>query len=201
MAKAAPLRTCIACRETREQSDLLRFVLSPDGMLVPDLMHKLPGRGAYTCLNEACIRKACERKQFSRAFRVDSVTADADELRATILRCMEDRIASYLALANKAGKVVSGSDQVAEFLRKVSPAKRMVFLAADISDDIGQRIRTLAELNNVDCVTLFDKERYGELLGKGLRSVVAVRGDGFVNTLTMEIERYGNFLRGEGCTR
>lgn len=200
MAKAAPLRTCIACRESKEQSGLLRFVLSPDGVLLPDLMHKLPGRGAYTCLDDSCIRKACERKQFARAFRVDEVRADAGELRERILGCMEERIASYLALANKAGKVVSGSDQVAEFLRKTSPVKRIVFLADDISDDIGQRIRTLAELNSVAWVTLFDKDRYGALLGKGLRSVVAVRGDGFVDSLTTEIERYRNFLRGEGCT-
>lgn len=200
MAKAVPRRTCIGCRENREQPDLLRFVLSPDGILTPDLMHKLPGRGAYTCLSYSCIRKACERKQFPRAFRIEVAGVDASELRERILRCMEERIASYLALANKAGKVVSGSDQVAGFLRKMSPVKRIVFLASDISEDIGQRIRTLAELNNVACVTLFDKERYGELLGKGLRSVVAVRGDGFVDKLTMEIERYGNFLRGEGCT-
>lgn len=199
MAKEAPQRTCIGCRESKDKAELLRFVLSPDGILLPDLLNKLPGRGAYTCLDYSCIRKACERKQFSRAFKVDVACADAGELRERIIRCMEDRIASYLALANKAGKVISGSDQVADFLRKMSPVKRIVFLAADISDDIGQRIRTLAAMNNVACVSLFDKERYGELLGKGLRSVVAVRGDGFVDTLTMEIERYGNFLRGEGC--
>jgi len=200
MAKEAPQRSCIACRETRNKDELIRFVLSPDGMLVPDLLHKLPGRGAYTCANYSCIVRACERKQFNRAFRKDGEAVDAEVLRERIVRSMENRIASYLALANKAGKVVSGSDQVADFLRKKSPSKRFVFLAADISEDIGQRVRTLAELNHVGHVTLFDKERYGELLGKGLRSVVAVRGDGFVETLTMEIERYRNFLRGEGCT-
>ncbi|MRR57424.1 MAG: DUF448 domain-containing protein [Deltaproteobacteria bacterium] len=200
MAKEAPQRSCIACRETRNKDELIRFVLSPDGILVPDLMHKLPGRGAYTCASYSCILRACERKQFSRAFRKDGEAVAPEALRERIIRTMEDRIASYLALANKAGKVVSGSDQVADFLRKKSPTKRIVFLAADISEDIGQRVRTLAELNHVGHVTLFDKERYGELLGKGLRSVVAVRGDGFVETLTMEIERYRNFLRGEGCT-
>jgi predicted RNA-binding protein YlxR (DUF448 family)/ribosomal protein L30E len=200
MAKEAPQRTCIACRETKKQHELLRFVLSPDGILLPDLQHKLPGRGAYTCLNYSCIRKACERKQFSRAFRQEGEAVAPEALRERIIRSMENRIASYLALANKAGKVVSGSDLVADFLRKKSTAKRIVFLAADISEDIGQRMRTLAEVNHVVHVTLFDKERYGELLGKGLRSVVAVHGDGFVETLIMEIERYRNFLRGEGCT-
>ncbi len=113
---------------------------------------------------------------------------------------MEDRIASYLALANKAGKVVSGSDLVAELLKKKSSVKKYILLATDISEDIGNRIRGLADLHGVRYATLFTKDRYGELLGKGLRSVVAVQGDGFVDTINKEIDRYRNFLRGEGCT-
>jgi ribosomal protein L7Ae-like RNA K-turn-binding protein len=113
---------------------------------------------------------------------------------------MEDRIASYLALANKAGKVVSGSDLVAEILKKKSSVKKYLLLATDISEDIGNRMRGLAELHGVQHATIFTKDRFGELLGKGLRSVVAVQGDGFVDTMNKEIDRYRNFLRGEGCT-
>jgi len=199
MAKEKPQRTCIGCRTSMDKDELLRFVMSPEGVIVPDLINKLPGRGAYTCPNYSCIILACERKQFARAFKIETEKIDPDELRDRIILSMENRIASYLALANKAGNVVSGSDQVAAFLKKKSPVKRMVFMAGDISEDIGQRIKGLARMQDVNCVTLFDKERYGELLGKGLRSVVAVRGDGFVKTLAKEIERYGKFLRGEGC--
>ncbi|HOP41175.1 MAG TPA: ribosomal L7Ae/L30e/S12e/Gadd45 family protein [Geobacteraceae bacterium] len=112
---------------------------------------------------------------------------------------MEERIASYLALANKAGKVVSGSDLVAEALKRNSPVKKLVLVATDVSEDIGNRIRGLAEQRCVQHETFFSKEHFGDLLGKGLRSVAMVQGDGFVNTMNKEIARYRNFLRGEGC--
>lgn len=200
MPKEEPRRTCIGCRESLEKSKLLRFVLAPDGAVVPDLMNKLPGRGAYTCMKASCISKACDRNQFSRAFKSQVPVTDPKELQAWVIRSMEERIASYLSLANKAGKVISGSDLVAEMLKKHTPVKKLMLLAADISEDIGKKLRGLADLHGVGHATLFNKDHFGELLGKGSRSVVAVQSDGFVNTMIFEIDRYRNFLRGEGCT-
>lgn len=200
MPKEEPKRTCIACRESLDKSKLLRFVLAPDGTVVPDLMNKLPGRGAYTCMKASCLYKACERNQFSRAFKTNVPAADPKVLQAWVIQSMEDRIASYLALANKAGKVVSGSDLVADMLKRKASVKKLVLLAVDISEDIGKKLRGLADLHGVAHATLFTKDHFGELLGKGLRSVVAVQGEGFVNTMNNEIDRYRNFLRGEGCT-
>lgn len=200
MTKEEPKRTCLGCRESLDKSKLLRFVLAPDGAVVPDLTNKLPGRGAYTCMKASCLRKACDRNQFSRAFKTNVSVSDPDGLQAWVIRSMEDRIASYLALANKAGKVTSGSDLVADTLRKKTPVKKLILLAIDISEDIGNKLRGLADLHGVAHVTIFTKDHFGELLGKGLRSVVAVQGDGFVDTMSKEIDRYRNFLRGEGCT-
>ena len=53
-----PQRSCLACRETRDRDRLIRFVLSPQGEVVPDLDVKLPGRGAYTCVSAACLAAA-----------------------------------------------------------------------------------------------------------------------------------------------
>ena len=106
---------------------------------------------------------------------------------------MEERIASYLALANKAGKVVSGSDMVMQSISK-KPADRIVLLATDISGDIGQKVINLLDKKNIEHFSMFDKEKIGMLLGKGLRSVVAVEGHGFVVALKGEIERYWNFM-------
>ena len=200
MTKEEPKRTCLGCRESLEKSKLLRFVLAPDGTVVPDLTNKLPGRGAYTCIKASCLRKACDRNQFSRAFKTNVSVSDPNGLQAWVIRSMEDRIASYLALANKAGKVTSGSDLVADTLRKKMSVNKLILLATDISEDIGNKLRGLADLHGVTHVTIFTKAHFVELLGKGLRSVVAVQGDGFVDTMSKEIDRYRNFLRGEGCT-
>lgn len=193
MSREEPQRTCISCRLSKGKSRLLRYVLAPDARLVPDIANKLPGRGVYTCVSMACAARAAEKNLFSKAFRQTIAPTDPDKLYADILRSMEERICSYIALANKAGKVVSGSEMVMENLRRKTSPGKLVLLAHDISEDIGLKIRHLAALSEVACYVFSDKVRLGELLGKGLRSAVVVQGEGFVGSLKREIERYRNF--------
>ncbi len=189
-----PQRSCLGCRETRDKKELLRFVLAPDRTVVPDLLAKLPGRGAYTCLNNACLRSALQKNQFARSFRGDVKHAGVEFLIAQIKHLMEERIGSYLALANKAGKVASGSEQVGELIKKRKAG--IVFLATDISPEIGARVIALAERSAVPHAAVFDKEQLGALLGKGLRSVAAIEQSGFIETVIRENTRYRNFLQG-----
>jgi predicted RNA-binding protein YlxR (DUF448 family) len=195
MSKEEPKRSCLGCRAVKERKDLLRFVLSPDMVLVPDLLAKLPGRGAYTCLDKGCLIDAVKKKQFDRAFKGEVKHISAEELTSQVISMMEERIASYLSLANKAGRVVSGSDMVMQVLRKTGK-EIIVLLSTDISDDIRQKVVTLARRNSVEYFSLFDKERVGALIGKSLRSVVAVEGQGFVTAIKKEFERYRIFVGG-----
>lgn len=194
MPKNEPQRSCLGCRAVKDKNDLLRFVLAPDRTLVPDLLNKLPGRGAYTCLSKSCLKAAADRKQFGRTFKGEVKYGGADELINQVAHRLEERIVSYLALANKAGKVVSGSDMVAESLRKRTPG--VLFIASDISPEIGQKFIHLADKSEIPCFHLLDKERLGALLGKELRSVAVIEQSGFVKTITKELERYRNFFEG-----
>ena len=189
-----PQRSCLGCREVKDKKELLRFVLAPDRTLVPDLRGKLPGRGAYTCLRKSCLAKAATRKCFARAFKGEVLSGTADELIALVAARMEERIGGYLALANKAGKVVSGGESVIEALTRRSPG--IVCVATDISPDIGQKITGLATRLGVEHFSLFDKERLGALIGKGLRSAVVVEQGGFSEALKNEMEKYRNFFEG-----
>jgi predicted RNA-binding protein YlxR (DUF448 family) len=56
--KHVPLRTCIACRETRAKRELLRIVRTPDGHVLLDPTSKKSGRGAYLCARFSCWQKA-----------------------------------------------------------------------------------------------------------------------------------------------
>lgn len=194
MPRSVPQRSCLGCRKTADKSELLRFVLAPDRTLVPDLQAKLPGRGAYTCTRKSCLREAAAKKQFARSFRGEVRCAPPDELVSLVAARMEERIAAYMALANKAGKVVSGGDIVAELLTRKTPG--IICIAADISPDIGKKIAYLADRAGVEHFSLFDKERLGALIGKGLRSAVAVERGGFSETIKKELERYRNFFEG-----
>jgi len=130
--KADPLRSCLGCREVRPKDELLRFVLDPEGMLYPDVSRKLPGRGSYTCFSRACLETALKRKQFNRSFKGEVKLLPEAELLALIVKIMEEKISSLIALANKAGKAVSGSDKVMDTLRKGEAA--ILIVAADTSE-------------------------------------------------------------------
>ena len=187
-----PQRSCISCREVKGKHELLRFVLTPDHTLVPDLQEKLPGRGAYTCQRISCLRNAAAKKQFARAFKGEVSGADADFIADLVTAKLEDRIASYLSLANKAGKVISGTDKVTDELKSRPPG--ILFIASDISLDIGEKVKALAKRAGVEYVQLFTKDRLGALIGKELRTVVAVVQSGFVVPLKQELEKYRNFF-------
>lgn len=194
MARNEPQRSCLGCREVKDKRELLRFVLAPDRTLVPDLQGKLPGRGAYTCLKALCLKAAVEKKQFARSFKGEVRYGTVEQLIALVSARMEDRISGYLALANKAGKVASGGDTVMEALSKRSPG--VVCVATDISPDIGLKVTGLAARMGVEHFSLFDKARLGALIGKELRSAVAVEQGGFSEALKHEMEKYRNFFEG-----
>jgi uncharacterized protein len=108
--KPEPERTCIVTREAKPASELMRFVLGPDGTVVPDLRGKLPGRGAWLTPTAAAVAVAMKKRAFSRAFKAETkVPADlVDAINAALVRDVK----GALALANKAGAVVTGFGKV-----------------------------------------------------------------------------------------
>ncbi len=60
---------CVGCRGRRPATGLLR-VVAVDGVLHPDLRHRLPGRGAWLHPDLECLHRAERRKAFPRALRV-----------------------------------------------------------------------------------------------------------------------------------
>ena len=66
---SVPLRTCIVERARKERPFLLRFVLSPQGAVVPDIKGNLPGRGVWVTARKEAITEAVKRRAFQRAFK------------------------------------------------------------------------------------------------------------------------------------
>lgn len=108
--KAEISRTCIVSRETMPIADLIRFVLAPDGSVVPDLKRDLPGRGVWVEARREAVEKAVARKLFARALRA-AVTVDPG-LPDLIDRLMREQALGTFGLARKAGLVVTGYAKV-----------------------------------------------------------------------------------------
>ena len=110
MPRHEPQRTCIVTREVGSPEAMLRFVVAPDGHVVPDLKRRLPGRGAWVTASARTVGEAVRRRLFARAFKAD-VKASAS-LAEEIDRALRDDLRQALALANKAGAVTSGFAKV-----------------------------------------------------------------------------------------
>ena len=66
--KNVPLRMCIACKEMKPKTELVRVVRSAEGEISLDLTGKKNGRGAYVCGNEDCLRKLGKARLLNRTF-------------------------------------------------------------------------------------------------------------------------------------
>jgi uncharacterized protein len=103
-------RLCIATREVRPVSDLIRFVIGPDGEAVPDLKRNLPGRGVWVTATRDVLDEAIKRKAFARGFKRDvRLPADLSERTG---RLIEQSALDALAICAKGGAVVSGFAKV-----------------------------------------------------------------------------------------
>lgn len=189
----APQRSCLGCRESRDKESLIRFVLSPQNEVVPDLDTKLPGRGAYTCVSSTCLALACKQRQFSRSFKREVIVPSPDEMVAMVSGLMRERITGFIGLANRAGKIVSGGSLVSDAIRSVNKPG-LVLVACDVSEAIGKRVEVLADVHRIPCIYIMTKDDFGAILGKAPRSAVAIRPGGFAKQLANVINRYRNFL-------
>ena len=59
-----PERKCIATGEVQPKYGLIRFVVGPDQMVVPDVLEKLPGRGIWVAADRQALEKACKTGLF-----------------------------------------------------------------------------------------------------------------------------------------
>ena len=99
-------RLCVATRMVRPVSELIRFVVGPDGAPVPDLRCKLPGRGIWVTATNDALGEAIKRKAFSRGFKREirlppDLVARTEQL---LVRAVVDA----LAITGKAGLVAAG---------------------------------------------------------------------------------------------
>ena len=110
-------RFCAATGIVRPVTDMIRFVVSPDGLAVADLRRRLPGRGIWITATREALRTAVARKVFGRGFKRD-VKVAPDMIEATE-RLMEQGALAALAIAHKAGKVAIGFAKAESALNRV----------------------------------------------------------------------------------
>lgn len=191
---AAPERRCIASGEVRPKQGLLRFAVGPDGVLVPDLAERLPGRGLWLTADPALLKKAIAKNLFAKAARQRVVLPEDLEARIGVL--LRQRVLELLSLARRAGDLVAGHDKVRQRLE--SGAAALLLQAEDGAEDSCGRLARLAEgvRPGIDIYRVLPAVELGAAIGREQAVHVAVDPGGLAERLNRELARY-MALRGE----
>lgn len=84
--KKIPQRKCVGCGETRNKTDLIRVLRTPDGAVCLDFTGKKSGRGAYLCRDIKCLKKARKAGKLSRNLEVEIPEEIYDALEEELIR-------------------------------------------------------------------------------------------------------------------
>ena len=142
---------------------MIRYVIGPDGQVVPDLARKLPGRGVWVAATAEATALAARKGLFARAAKTRAaVPADLPVLIAERLR---QRLLAGLGLARKAGWLLIGFEKC---LAAVEGGKVAVLIEAlDGAHDGRRRLLSAARRSAKPprLVGLFASEEMGLALG------------------------------------
>jgi uncharacterized protein len=172
-----PERRCIVTGESQPKAGLVRFVIGPDGQVVPDVLGRLPGRGMYVEAVAASIEKAAKKNLFTRAAKQPVTVPDG--MVALIEGQLTRRVTDLLSMARKAGDAVTGYEKVKDMLAKGQA--RVLIQASDGSERGKTKLRPPEGDNSfIGCLTAgemglaFGRERaiHAALAAGGLTSRV-----------------------------
>lgn len=111
-----PERRCIVTGQSQPARGLVRFVVGPDGAIVPDVAQKLPGRGIWVSADRDVLAQAMRKKAFARAAR-QAVTVP-EGLIDLVVELLRGRVLELLSLARKSGQAVAGYEKCRDLALK-----------------------------------------------------------------------------------
>jgi hypothetical protein len=177
--------------EVMDEARLIRFVAGPDGVVVPDVARKLPGRGLWVAANRASVETATRKGGFSRSAKA-KLTAPAD-LADQVERLLTKRILDGLGLAKRAGDLTSGFEKAAAAIA-AGKAAWMIEAADGSADGRRKLLQTAHGLARPPrLIGLFNCDELSLALGLGnVIHLVFLAGRG-AERWTVDVERLSGF--------
>lgn len=100
------MRRCALTRAELPTTDMIRFVLDPQGRVLADVKKKLPGRGLWLTASGQTVRSAIKKGVFARGFGAKAVVSP--DLEAQTDTLLAQSALDALAIAGKASAVICG---------------------------------------------------------------------------------------------
>ena len=186
-----PVRQCVVTRDRLPQAAMVRFALSPDLVVTPDVAGKLPGRGVWARSDRETVDSAACKGAFARGFKQQVTVPDG--LADTVERLLLQRLLAQLGMAKKAGQVVLGFDQVRDALQKKRPG--LLLEAADGAEDGRSKVYFLAKAlySNVKMAGALSSTELGVAFGRERVIHGLVRKGPMAKTIELAYQRLAGF--------
>ncbi len=189
---------CIISREVKPTDKLVRFVLSPDLTVVPDVKCDLPGRGVWISADKYAVETAVNKKAFGRGFKA---AAHADSGLPDLVGTLLARQAlSLFSLAQKAGLIRTGFTKVLKLIEDKRAAT--VVHARDGAEDgvrkiKGKVIAAYGADASVDTIQSFTSEELSLALGRSNVIHAAMTDAGLTKEFVLRAKKYESYWHGE----
>ena len=183
-----PLRRCIVTRARFSPEVMIRFVVGPERILVPDVQARLPGRGMWLSARKDVVETALARKAFARAARAEVLIPV--NLPAIIEAALTRRLIEVLGLTRRAGQAVSGFAKAREWL----VADRAVLVVQASDGSVEERARLLSG-RAVPVIAPLPAQTLGRIFGRDHAVHVAVSAGRLATMLLTENERLAGICR------
>ncbi len=180
---AAAERRCIVTRESAPRAGLVRFAVGPEGLVVPDVLEKLPGRGLWVTADRDLINEAAEKGLFARAAKMQ-VTVLPD-LAEHVEMLLARRVVDMLSMGRKAGRAVAGLEKVKTWL--LDDKAVLLLQASDGSERGKSALRPPAGPETlVECLT---SRELGMAFGRDTVIHAAMTRDGITDRVLYDATR------------
>jgi predicted RNA-binding protein YlxR (DUF448 family) len=202
-AGAGTERLCLWSRKVTPVSEMIRFVVGPDGTVVPDLKRKLPGRGIWITATREALAEAIRRGAFARGFG-QPVKAPTSLVEVTE-RLLERAALDALAIAGKAGQIVTGFAKVEAAVTRERVAA--VLRASDAAADGARKIEGImrhrfeADGHEIGVLATFSSAQLDLALGRSNVIHAALLAGPSTESFLARCTRLDRFRTGEPAQR
>jgi len=183
-AAPGPQRTCIATGEEGSPERMIRFVIGPEGDVVPDLARRLPGRGLWVKAERAAVEHAVAKNLFAKAARNarGASVKPAADLAERVERLLLERALADLGRARRAGRAIAGFVKVEQMIGRQRAGLLVVADEAD-GDGLGK-----LRASGLPIARLGDATALGGIFGREQAVYVAVARDDAGGAFIQRIE-------------
>ena len=184
------MRRCVVTGESYPRAQLLRFVASPEGVLVFDVKANLPGRGIWVYPKSDYVEQAIEKKLFARGAK--QAVKVPEDLIERVEKILKQRMLNLLQRAWQSRQMVSGFEKVASALR--NEESYLLLHASDAAEDGCRKLNKLVD-DSARIVSSVGREELAQALGMANPVHLSIQSVGMAKSFMAAYKVWAGFLQ------